>query len=124
MIPRLLVVVGLVLFLTGCGKNTRPVASPDPVSTREQTAAETVNRPTPSPAPPAEVNAGDDETGDEAALLTPLTQALRRYCFEHQGAPRNFQEFADAGLVRIPPAPAGKKFAIETKRMEVILVKR
>jgi hypothetical protein len=57
------------------------------------------------------------------AVLGQLTQALRKFSFEHRHAPGSFSEFvAAASLEPIPTAPAGKKFAIDPKAVQVILV--
>ena len=55
--------------------------------------------------------------------LVELTKQVRRYAFEKRKLPENLEDLVSAGYVRsIPPAPAGKKYSIEAKRAEVILV--
>ena len=62
---------------------------------------------------------------DLAATLGNLTQALRKYSFEHQRLPKAFSEVVAAGYVKdMPQAPAGQKFAIDAKTVQVILVKQ
>lgn len=52
-----------------------------------------------------------------------LTQQLRRYSFEKRKLPENLDELVAAGYLKaVPPAPTGKKYAVDTKRAEVILV--
>ena len=52
-----------------------------------------------------------------------LTQQLRRYSFEKHKMPENLEELVTAGYLKaVPPAPTGKKYAVDTKRAEVILV--
>ena len=64
----------------------------------------------------------------EAALnaaLGELTQALRKYSFEHQRLPKTFSEVVAAGYVKnMPQAPRGKKFVIDEKTVQVVLVNR
>ena len=60
---------------------------------------------------------------DATALLAQLTQAVRKYGAEKQRVPASLNEVVSAGYVRaMPQPPPGKKFAINPKRMEVILV--
>jgi len=64
---------------------------------------------------------GSAAQGDPA--LAELTQLVRRYSFEKHKLPENLDELVTAGYLKaVPPAPAGKKFAVDTKRAEVILV--
>jgi hypothetical protein len=64
-------------------------------------------------------------TGDNsAAVLGQLTTALRRYAAEQRRVPKTFEEFAATGVVQFPAPPAGKKFAIDPSRLEVVLVNR
>ena len=64
----------------------------------------------------------------EAALnaaLGELTQALRKYSFEHQRVPKTFSEVVSAGYVKnMPQAPPGKRFEIDAKTVQVVLVKQ
>jgi hypothetical protein len=123
-----LTAVGLGINLAlnaGCGKKAEPAprldpaqapASPEPApASAPQRAPQGATLP--AAAPPA-------AAADYSAMLNQLTQELRRYCFEHRGAPKSFEEFAASGKVRVPPAPPGKKFAIAPERMEVVLVNR
>ena len=56
-----------------------------------------------------------------ATTLAELTQAVRKYGAEKQKAPKDLNELVAAGyLASIPPAPAGKKYAID-QRMQVYL---
>ena len=60
-----------------------------------------------------------------AAALAELTQALRKYSFEHQRLPKSFSEVVAAGYVKdMPPAPAGRRFEIDPKTVQVVLVKQ
>jgi nitrous oxide reductase accessory protein NosL len=122
MTPRLLLVWVVVLAFTGCGKRPE-TASPAPTLAKDssQTAAGTpAAEQTPAPAPRS-----DAPGADLAATLSNLTQALRKYSFEHQRLPKTFSEVVAAGYVKdMPQAPAGKKFEIDAKTVRVILVKQ
>jgi competence protein ComGC len=74
------------------------------------------------------VVAGCGKKAESAAVksspeVAELTQQLRRYSFEKRKLPENLDELVVAGYIKaVPPAPAGKKFAVDAKRAEVILV--
>jgi hypothetical protein len=83
----------------------------------------------PFSAPPAVPRPADVQpvsgpvSSDSAAVLGMLTQALRKYSAEHQRVPVTFSEVVAAGYVKgMPSAPAGKKFSINAKRVEVVLI--
>ena len=98
-----LALAGTILLAAGCGK--KPAA---------QTAA-------PNAAAPATA----DAAADMSAVLAQLTQDLRKYSFEHRHVPASFSELTAAGIQGpIPVAPAGKRFAIDAKTMQVVLVKQ
>jgi competence protein ComGC len=67
-------------------------------------------------------------SASEAALnaaLAELTQALRKYSFEHQRVPKTVDEMVAAGYLKnMPQAPQGKKFAIDAKTVQIVLVNR
>jgi hypothetical protein len=70
---------------------------------------------------PAKVvaNGGGEDTA--GAVLTRLTQAVRRYGVEQRRAPATLQQVVDAGYLKeMPAAPAGKRFVID-KKLEVRL---
>ena len=62
----------------------------------------------------------------EAALnaaLVELTQALRKYSFEHKRVPKTVGEMVAAGYLKAEPqAPPGKRFAIDAKTVQIVLV--
>jgi hypothetical protein len=62
------------------------------------------------------------DTGDVNATVQQLTQELRDYVLRSRSVPKNFEEFVAKSQVRFPPAPSGKKYAIEGQA--VVLVKR
>ena len=60
-----------------------------------------------------------------AAALGELTQALRKYSFEQRRLPKSFSEVVAAGYVKsLPQTPPGRKFAIDAKTVQVVLVKQ
>lgn len=60
-----------------------------------------------------------------AAVLAGLTDSLRRYVVERRSLPASVEELAQAGYVRgLPPAPAGKRYAIDKSRASVVLVRK
>jgi hypothetical protein len=68
---------------------------------------------------PAVVQPGSEMS----TVLAQLTQAVRRYGAEKQKVPASVNEVLGAGYVQgTPQPPAGKKFAIDPKRLEVMLV--
>lgn len=79
-----------------------------------------------APVVPATVEApapANTEAADNAALLGQLTQTLRKFSAEKQRVPKTLQELTAAGyLPALPAAPAGKKFVINEKKVEVELV--
>ena len=62
------------------------------------------------------------ENANSSAVLSQLSLELRRYVLRSQKAPRNFEEFVKVSQVQAPPAPPGKKYAIE--KGAVVLVSR
>jgi hypothetical protein len=77
--------------------------------------------------PPDSVPAQTDGTAvatdpaQRAILLTELTQAVRKFAAEERRVPNGLEEVVAKGyLNNIPPAPPGKKFAIN-KSLQVYL---
>ncbi len=62
------------------------------------------------------------DTGDVNATVQRLTAELRDYVVRTRSVPKTFEEFAAKSQVQFPPAPAGKKYAIEGQM--VVLVKQ
>jgi hypothetical protein len=121
MIFRGLLVLSLMLVMSGCGKAHPSAAVPaDPASKAPDEAhpASAAPGPAAAPAPAAAVMA------DSSAVLSQLTTALRKYSAQERRVPKSFEEFAATGATQVPAAPAGKKFAIDPKRLEVVLVNR
>lgn len=128
---RSALVLLVILIPAGCRQKTESSATPSVTSAvkvqssaekREETLPETafprdqVNSPAAS-APAVPMTTATD--------LAELTQALRKYSFEKQRVPKNFGELIAAGYVKDPPpAPPGRKFAIDPKNVQVVLIKQ
>ncbi|MHB8522406.1 MAG: hypothetical protein ACYDH9_16825 [Limisphaerales bacterium] len=95
----LCVVAVLLACFAGCGRRQAP-------STRDSAEAG---------------KAGEDST---PAVLAELTQLVRKYGAEQRQAPNSLDDLVTKGyLTSVPPAPNGKRFAIN-KRLEVYLADR
>lgn len=119
----LLVVSSLAVCFGGCGKAKPAVTASE--STASDPALTTNTDPasalTAAPVTPVVVEQG----ANVDAVLSQLTQAVRKYGFEKRRLPKTVEEVVAAGYVSgMPPAPAGKKFAIEPKSVQVVLVKQ
>lgn len=57
------------------------------------------------------------------ANLAELTREVRRWIVATRQRPANFEDFASKAKINVPPAPAGKKYALSSE-MRVILVNR
>jgi hypothetical protein len=67
----------------------------------------------PSSSPAESPEAATAREAELSALLNGLTQAVRKYAVEQRRAPKSLEELTAQGyLSALPPAPAGKKFAI------------
>ena len=122
---------GLIIALTfffsllvggsGCGKSHESVKSGGTVSAPPAQATQAAESAAPSEVTPIVIS----DNGDTAAALAQLTQAVRKYSFEHRKVPKTLEEVTSAGYVTaVPQAPAGKKFSFDPKKMEVVLVNR
>jgi hypothetical protein len=118
MAARILIAGFLVLWV-GCGKPS----APPPAEPKVETTAPPAE---PSPAPPTAAAPAASAT-DEAqmtALLSELTQVVRKYSVERRSAPKTLDELVAQGyLARVPEAPSGKRFSI-SKDLRVQLVNR
>jgi len=61
-------------------------------------------------------------SGDINTTLQQLTQELRDYVVRTRSVPKDFDEFVAKSQVRFPPAPEGKKYAIQGQT--IVLSKR
>jgi len=114
----------IAVLLAGCGKSPE-TSRPTPVSTSEPAQGEKTDA---APATEQPAVAATLSNASEAALnaaLGELTQALRKYSFEHQRLPKTFSEVLAAGYVKnMPQAPPGKRFEIDARTVQVVLVKQ
>jgi hypothetical protein len=100
-LARFLTACWLALSL-GCGKQPAQTSSPSAPG-QEASSAAAANE--------AQI----------AAALNKLTQAVRKYSVEQQRVPKSLDDVVAGGyLDRIPPAPSGKRFAID-KNLQVYL---
>jgi hypothetical protein len=116
MSPRLIMAC-LLATLVGCGQ--QKASSP---SSAQPTADGVVPKTELSVAKP-QVDATEAASNEAqiAAVLNELTQAVRKCAVEQRRAPKNLEELVANGyLSRVPPAPAGKKYAID-KNLHVYL---
>ncbi|SRR6266536_2329295 len=140
---RFILVPIFALFLVGCGKKSAS-SSASPNATGQpaqgQTTGDRSTAEQPRPAGSSEVeNAAPPAAGSTAsavarsgasdaelaAALGELTQALRKYSFEQRRLPKSLSEVIAGGYVKsMPQAPPGRKFAIDEKSVQVVLVKQ
>jgi hypothetical protein len=115
MASRVVLPLLMAILLSGCGKSPSSTS----VSTSEPAQGEKTGG-----APPNEqMSAAEMSEAALNAALAELTQAVRKYSFEHQRVPKTIGELVAAGYLKtMPLAPAGKKFAIEAKNVQVVLV--
>jgi len=71
--------------------------------------------------PPAPGSIVIADTGDLNATLGQLSLELRKYVVRTRKVPKTFEEFLAKSNVQAPPAPDGKKYAIQGQ--EIVLVK-
>ena len=131
-----LLVVG---FFAGCSRESNSstatsapgssTTSPTDASGAKSDAAApsdqaTSGEPSTAPSPVPQRTVDPDSTELDVALAE-LTQVLRKYSFEHKRVPKTFNEVVAAGYMKsVPQAPPGKKFEIDPKAVQVVLVKQ
>jgi hypothetical protein len=102
--------------------STNP-AQPQPVSAAPDSPAAVATGPRPANAPVVPIVLSDPGNAEKA--LADLTQALRKYSFENRRMPKTFSEVIAAGYVQpVPQPPPGKKFEIDPKTKQVVLMKQ
>ncbi len=120
------------LLACSCGKKSPEAASHPATPAVDQNAAgQTASPNVPPPTtPPAYARPVAPPTAvqpiavpaDASAALSVLTQAVRKFSAERRQVPKNLNEVVNAGYIRnLPAAPPGKKFVLDTKRLEVTL---
>ena len=120
------VIIGLFLcailtasIVVGCKKHEAAV-SPDPPPIDQVAAAPSAPGPH-GPGPVTAAPAVVPDTGDVNTTLHDLSLELRKYVLRTRSVPKTFEEFAAKSRLQMPPAPAGKKYAIQGQA--VVLVK-
>jgi hypothetical protein len=100
MFLRLLVLLAVFVSLAGCGRE----GSPKNVIRVER----------------SEISSAASREQDVTAILSELTQAVRKYSAEQRTVPKSLDELVSAGyLKQLPAAPAGKNFVIEPRELKV-----
>jgi hypothetical protein len=122
---RLLLVFGVCMLVLGCGKKSSPVSDAGAPPAAGTTQPANPNNPNSRPPVPPAVPIAAPPGPDMSAALSQMSAVLRRYVFEHRRTPATFEEFASSGYIRqVPEPPPGKKFAVDAKQMQIVLVDR
>jgi hypothetical protein len=117
MTTRWIAIAASAFLIASCGKKPESTSPTPAMPSAEPAPAGQPQAPNASPASVQPVQA------DAGPLLDQLTQVLRKYSVENRRVPASLDEVVAAGYLKgMPPAPAGKKFAIEPKKVQVILV--
>lgn len=107
-------------IVVGCGR--QKIASsptPDAASAPPDTATAGDSNAVVAPVIPVVI----DNSAAVASQLAQLTEAVRKYSFEHRRLAKTLDEVVAAGYVSaLPAAPAGKKFSIDSRGVQVVLV--
>jgi len=108
----LALVVGVLLF-AGCGKKppaAETPAAPPAAETNPASMPAAANKPMfIPPAAPTTVAAGTDGGAD----LKQLNHAYIGWIVQSHHRPKSFEEFVTMSGIKVPPAPAGKKYVID-----------
>lgn len=109
----------VVLTLIGCGKEDEsapPPVKPQNVSMQAQPAQPAVPPPTGAATMPTpEAAPADSPNMDVEAARNKLIEALQNYYLDRNSAPASLDELVTKGYLKaIPPAPTGKKWALQT----------
>lgn len=110
----------LLSIVVGCGRQ-KIASSPTPemASTPLDTANAADSNAVVAPVIPVVI----DNSAAVASQLAQLTEAVRKYSFENRRLAKTLDEVVAAGYVSaMPAAPAGKKFSIEPRGVQVVLV--
>jgi hypothetical protein len=115
-----------IILTAGCSKH-QPTSAANPATNAVESGASVEASATPPSHGPGTtvapaVAAVVPDTGDSKATLEALSLELRKYVVRTRSAPKTFEEFAAKSHLQAPPAPPGKKYAIQNQA--VILVKR
>ena len=110
-----------VLVIVGCKKHETVVSSRPSPTDQAAVAPAGPSPHGPGPMAPDSAAAVVPDTGDMNSTLHDLSLELRKYVVRTRTVPKTFEEFAAKSRVQMPPAPAGKKYAIQGQA--VVLVK-
>lgn len=119
------VLLGLLMtaLAVGCGKHGPAPAADANASNLAASADKAPESPRgPIPMSNAPTTTVVPDSGDIDATLHKLSLELRKYVMRTRSVPKNFEEFAGKSQIQAPPAPAGKKYAIQGQL--VVLVRR
>jgi hypothetical protein len=132
---RLSLLLAAALLLCGCGKKQRaPAATEPPTGAAEGKASleNLIAKPAADPAPPpaapsAEAPAGPSTSAPDADKqvieVKDLTAALHDWLIVHSNYPKDLNELVKENFIpKLPPAPPGKRFALDRRDHRVILV--
>ena len=114
-------ILSIALFAAvGCGKSSKsdPAAAAAP-SPSDPTAAKMAATP---PAnwthPPANANHANDSGPTQLQMLN---RAVLGWKMEHHRQPRSIEDLASTADFQIPPPPAGKKYALDSKGFIILI---
>ncbi|MEO6182801.1 MAG: hypothetical protein ABIP71_06845, partial [Verrucomicrobiota bacterium] len=115
---------GVLILVSSCGKKSQPA---DQNSLAQSPTDPLLVSPSPFSRPTAPAMAVQSVAvpDDATAALGVLTQAVRKFSAERRRVPANLDEVIRAGYIQnVPQPPAGKKFFLDTKRLEVTLANK
>ncbi|HSH94559.1 MAG TPA: hypothetical protein VK968_10475 [Roseimicrobium sp.] len=129
-ISSLLVLTAL-LALSGCGKSEKTAKPQQTPATPSASTPVAVNAAETTAAPPPPTSSDTLAAAPAAAAAAPaaepdiaaLEAALKGYMGEFNRIPANFEQIVQSGyLAKVPQAPAGMKYVLDTKNKKVTLV--
>jgi len=118
-------------LVAGCSKKPgeSPPAQPQPTDQSTTAPADNPSAAPNAPGAPVEMPAPSSasvvisapENGNMSKTLGDLSQAVRSYIVANHRQPTSFEDFVANSHITVPPAPPGKKYALD-RRLRVILV--
>jgi len=118
-------------LVAGCSKKPgeSPPAQPQPTDQATNAPADNSSAAPTAPVAPVEMPAPSassvvisaPENGNMSKTLGDLSQAVRSYIVANHRQPTSFEDFVANSHIAVPPAPPGKKYALD-RRFHVILV--
>jgi len=123
----LALVLGAVIFATGCGKkeNAAPATTtvPTPAPTPQDTTQPTTENTTPvpnQPGPPRADPAAAAKLDVSVPVLVQLNRAILRYRMQSNHNPGSVEEASAVTGIQLPPPPSGKKYILNRKGFVVL----